>query len=221
MIKYKNLYLIGTSHVSKDSIKEVEKTIRKIKPDFIALELDRRRLSILENNQRKRISLRELKNLGIKGFILNLVGAWFEKRVGKKVGVDPGSDMRKAIDLAKEMRIPLVLIDQDIKYTITKFLSRVTFREKVKFLLDLVIGKKDIHFDIKKVPSQIEIKKIINSIKKDYPSFYLTIIKERNEYMGKGLHNLMEKNGKSKIVGIVGAGHEKEIIGEIKLLERI
>ena len=62
MIKYKNLYLIGTSHVSKDSIKEVEKTIRKIKPDFIALELDRRRLSILENNQRKRISLRELKN---------------------------------------------------------------------------------------------------------------------------------------------------------------
>jgi len=221
MIKYKNLYLIGTSHVSKDSIKEVEKTIRKIKPDFIALELDRRRLSILENNQRKRISLRELKNLGIKGFILNLVGAWFEKRVGKKVGVDPGSDMRKAIDLAKEMRIPLVLIDQDIKYTITKFLSRVTFREKVKFLLDLVIGKKDIHFDIKKVPSQREIKKIINSIKKDYPSFYLTIIKERNEYMGKGLHNLMEKNGKSKIVGIVGAGHEKEIIGEIKLLERI
>src|SRR3989344_6183867 len=165
MIKYKNLYLRGTSHVSKDSIKEVEKTIRKIKPDFIALELDRRRLSILENNQRKRISLRELKNLGIKGFILNLVGAWFEKRVGKKVGVDPGSDMRKAIDLAKEMRIPLVLIDQDIKYTITKFLSRVTFREKVKFLLDLVIGKKDIHFDIKKVPSQREIKKIINSIK--------------------------------------------------------
>jgi pheromone shutdown-related protein TraB len=221
MIKYKNLYLIGTSHVSKDSVKEVEKTILKIKPDFIALELDRRRLSVLENNQRKRINLGELKNLGIKGFVLNFVGAWFEKRIGKKVGVEPGSDMKKAIELAKKFKIPLVLIDQDIKYTITKFLSRVTFREKIKFLLDLIIGKKDIHFDIKKVPSQREIKKIINSIKREYPSFYLTIIKERNEYMGKGIHNLMEKNKKSKTVGIVGAGHEKDIIGEIKLLERI
>lgn len=221
MIKYKTLYLIGTSHVSKDSVKEVEKTILKVKPGFIALELDRRRLALLESEQKRKISLRELKSMGIKGFVLNLVGAWFEKKVGKKVGVEPGSDMKKAISMAKEQKILIVLIDQDIKYTIKKFLSRVTMKEKIKFLIDLLFGSKETHFDIKKVPSQKEIKRIIDSIKKDYPSFYLTIIKERNEYMGRELYNLMKKSGKSKIVGIVGAGHEKEIVGEIKSFERI
>ncbi len=219
-MKYKNLYLIGTSHISKDSVKEVEKTILKVRPRFVAVELDRRRLSLLENKKKSRISLRDIKNLGIKGFLLNLIGAWFEKRMGKKVGVEPGSEMKMAINLTKKLNLNLVLIDQDIKSTINKFLSRITRKEKLRFIKDLFFSR-DTGFDIKKVPSQNEIKKIINKIKKDYPSFYLTIIKERNVYMAQNLYKLMQKYPHEKIVAVIGAGHEKDILGEIKLLERI
>ena len=222
MIRYKNLYLVGTSHISKQSIKEVEKTILKVRPRFIAIELDKRRLRLLEDPGQNRLRLRDVKTLGLRGFLLNLIGAWFERRIGKKVGVEPGSEMKKAVELAKKLHIHLVLIDQDIKQTIKKFLNRITRREKLRFLKDLFISNKDeLPFDIKKVPSQKEIKKIINKVKKDYPSFYLTIIKERNEYMAQNICNLMKKYPQSKIVCVIGAGHEKDLIGEIKLREKI
>ncbi|MBS3171073.1 TraB/GumN family protein [Candidatus Woesearchaeota archaeon] len=219
-MKYKNLYLIGTSHISKDSVKEVEKTILKVRPRFVAIELDRRRLSLLENKKKSRISFKDIRNLGLKGFLLNLIGAWFEKKMGKKVGVEPGSEMKMAINLSKKLNINLVLIDQDIKFTINQLLSRITRKEKFRFIKDLFFGN-ETNFDIKKVPSQREIKKIIDKIKKDYPSFYLTIIKERNIYMAQNLHKLMQKYPDGKIVAVIGAGHEKDILGEIKLLEKI
>lgn len=223
MVRYKNLFLIGTSHISKESINKVEKTILKVKPRFIALELDKRRLNVLNqpNPIRSRIRLKDIKSLGIKAFLLSLIGAWFEKRMGKKVGVEPGSEMKKAVFLAEKFNIHLVLIDQDIKQTITKFLNRITRKEKFMFLKDLFIGNKKLTFDIKKVPSQKEIKKIIDDMKQNYPSFYLTIIKERNEYMAGNLYKLMREYPKDNIVAVVGAGHEKEIIGEIKLQEKI
>jgi len=233
-MKYKNLYLIGTSHISKDSVKEVEKTILKVRPRFVAIELDRRRLSLLENKKKSRISFKDIRNLGLKGFLLNLIGAWFEKKMGKKVGVEPGSEMKMAINLSKKLNINLVLIDQDIKFTINQLLSRITRKEKFRFIKDLFFGNEtnfdikkvpsfgnETKFDIKKVPSQREIKKIIDKIKKDYPSFYLTIIKERNIYMAQNLHKLMQKYPDGKIVAVIGAGHEKDILGEIKLLEKI
>ena len=157
-MKYKNLYLIGTSHISKDSVKEVEKTILKVRPRFVAIELDRRRLSLLENKKKSRISFKDIRNLGLKGFLLNLIGAWFEKKMGKKVGVEPGSEMKMAINLSKKLNINLVLIDQDIKFTINQLLSRITRKEKFRFIKDLFFGN-ETNFDIKKVPSQRVIKK--------------------------------------------------------------
>ena len=174
----------------------------------------------MENKKKSRISFKDIRNLGLKGFLLNLIGAWFEKKMGKKVGVEPGSEMKMAINLSKKLNINLVLIDQDIKFTINQLLSRITRKEKFRFIKDLFFGN-ETNFDIKKVPSQREIKKIIDKIKKDYPSFYLTIIKERNIYMAQNLHKLMQKYPDGKIVAVIGAGHEKDILGEIKLLEKI
>lgn len=201
-------------------MKEVEKTILKVKPRFIAIELDKRRLNLLEDQKKSRFNVKDIKSLGIKAFLFNLIGAWFERRIGKKTGVEPGSEMKMAVNLAKKMNVHLVLIDQDIKFTITKFLTRITRKEKFRFLKDIFIGER-MNFDLKKIPSQKEINKIINKIKKDYPSFYLTIIKERNQYMAEKLHNLMEKYPGEKIVAVIGAGHEKDIVGEVRLLEKI
>jgi len=57
------------------------------------------------------------------------------------------------------------------------------------------------------------VKKLTMMLKKSYPSVYNTLIKERNEIMAKNLYNLMNFG---KIVAVVGAGHEDEIIGLIE-----
>ncbi|MBI2671495.1 TraB/GumN family protein [Candidatus Woesearchaeota archaeon] len=220
MIKYKNLYLLGTSHISKDSVKAVEKSILKIKPKIIALELDRRRFNLINTQNRRRFSLSDVRNFGIKAFLLNFIGAWFEKKMSKKVGTKPGGEMKKAIELAEKNKIKIELIDQDIQYTINRLMRLITRREKIRFIKDLIFGGEADSFNIKKVPDKKDITKIINKIKQDYPSFYLTVIKERNEFMAKGLYSLMNKFPIGRILGIIGAGHEKAIVGEIKLLEK-
>lgn len=223
MIKYKNLYLIGTSHISKESIKEVEGVITRTKPNFVALELDNDRFNFLVNkdNKKKKFTLVNIRKLGLKVFLLNLVGSWFEKKLGKQVGIEPGSEMKKAIEVSEKVGAKICLIDQNIKYTLNKLISKFSKREKLRLLKDLFFGDKEYGFSIKKIPSQTEIDKILRKIKKNYPSFYLTVITERNEFMARNLFKLMKQYTKEKIVAIVGAGHEKAIIGEIKLLEKI
>ena len=43
-MNYNNLIIIGTSHIAKQSLKEVNDMFENENPDIIALELDRKRI---------------------------------------------------------------------------------------------------------------------------------------------------------------------------------
>ena len=73
-------------------------------------------------------------------------------------------------------------------------------------------------FDIRKVPEQQVISKIISQMKKQYPSVYKTIIGDRDKYMVKQLVKLLRENPDKKIVAVVGAGHKE---GMEKLLLKV
>ena len=47
-----NLVLVGTAHVSKASVEEVESAIEEYKPDVVAVELDEKRFEVLTNKQK-------------------------------------------------------------------------------------------------------------------------------------------------------------------------
>ena len=218
MLKFKNLYLLGSSHIAQQSVDEVESSIAKVKPKVIALELDRQRLQALLSEKKTKTSLKDIKNIGLKGFFFNMIGSYIEKSLGKLSGVSPGSEMKRAFQLAREKNIQIALIDQDINITLNKLSSRMTWKEKINFLFETVFELtfiKKTEFDLKKVPTKKIIKKLTEEFKKKYPSFYLTLVIERDEFMAKALYNLMLDN-KGKILAIVGAGHEDSIINLIK-----
>ncbi|MEK6835445.1 MAG: TraB/GumN family protein [Nanoarchaeota archaeon] len=221
MQKYKNLTIIGSSHIAIESIKEIENYINNYKPGIIALELDRKRFVALFKKERPR--LKDIVHLGIKGFLINLFGAYIEKKLGKLVGVKPGDEMRKAIALASNYNAQIALIDQNIDITLKK-LGNISLKEKFRIFLDVLQGllfRKDIadikKFDLTKVPSKEIIDKLINKVKRRYPEVYNILIKERNEIMTKALNKIISLNPEAKILAIVGAGHEKELV---KLLQR-
>lgn len=220
MKTFKNIFIIGTSHISPESIKEVTQKFKLLKPDIVALELDKKRYHSLLSKKRK-IKFSDIKALGIKGFLFNWIGAWIEKKLGKYTGVAPGSEMKTAIKLAKKIKAKIALIDQDIQITIKNLMNEITWKEKFTFIKDLFLSlfskKKKIKFDLKKVPSQKLINKLLKEIKKSYPSFYKVLIKERNKILAKNLYNLSISYPKKKILAIIGAGHEKQVLGELKL----
>tara|TARA_Y100000310_G_scaffold342247_1_gene444629 strand:- start:38171 stop:38860 length:690 start_codon:yes stop_codon:yes gene_type:complete len=218
-MKYRNLTIIGTSHIAKQSLDDVEKAIVDGKPDIVALELDRRRLYSLFNKPNK-IRIYDIKRVGIKGFIFSLIGAWVEKKLGKLVGVAPGSEMKKAVKLAKKNGIKIALIDQDIEITLKRFSKALTWKEKWNFVMDILkaifIRKNVIEFDLTKVPSKKVIKKLVSQVKKRYPNVYNVLIVERNNVMAENLRKIMEMHPEKKVLAIIGAGHEEDILGLIK-----
>lgn len=226
VVKYKNLTIIGTSHIARQSLEEVEKTINKIKPEFVALELDKKRYVSLVSKTPRRLRLSDIRKIGIKGFLFNLVGAWIEKKLGNLVGVSPGSEMIAASNNAKKINAKIALVDQDIRITLKRLSKSITFKEKWNFFIDILaslfFGKREMKklgikkIDLTKVPSKKIIKKLIKKVKKRYPSVYKVLIEERNYVIANNLKHLMQNHPDAKIVAVIGAGHEEDVLNLIK-----
>jgi len=220
MLKYKNLTLLGTSHIARQSLEEVENAINQLKPDIICLELDKKRLYALVNNVKGKARFRDIRNVGLKGYLFSLIGAYAEKKLGQYVGVSPGSEMLKAINLAKNNKIKIMCVDQDIEKTLKRFSKEFTWREKGRIVIDiikaLILRKKEIDFDLRTVPNKQTINKLIKKVKDRYPNLYKVLIEERNEFMASKLARIISINENKKILAIVGAGHEEELINLIK-----
>ncbi|MBI2508003.1 TraB/GumN family protein [Candidatus Woesearchaeota archaeon] len=200
-----NLIIIGTSHIAIESVNEVEKAIREQNPDIIALELDLKRFRRLVSKAKYKISLSDVRK---KGFLISLIGSYIERWLGEKVGVMPGTEMKKAIQLAKERKIRIALIDQDIEITLKKLRENFTFKEKMRLLKAIFFSlftSKKFKIDLSKVPEQKLINKLTMQLKEEYPSVYKVLIEERNKIMVSRLTKLMQEN--KKVLAIVGAGH--------------
>ena len=225
-MRYKNLIIVGTSHIAEQSVREVSEAIEKYDPDIIAIELDEKRLHALLHEQKGRMRLSDIRSVGVSGWLLAAIGGYFERKLGKSVGMKPGIEMLTAVRLAKEKGKKLALIDQDISVTLKKFSKEFRFSEKFRLFTDLIkgifSGKKEMkkygldEFDLQKVPDKKVIERLILSVKKRYPSFYKVLIEDRNKYMAKNLAYIMHNNPKSKIVAVVGAGHGKELLELVK-----
>ncbi len=102
-----------------------------------------------------------------------------------------------------------------------KFSRAITWKEKFNFIVDVFKAvflrkKKKIEFDLTKVPDEKVINELIKEVKERYPNVYEILVKQRNNIMAHNLFNLIQNNPDKKILAIVGAGHEKEILDLIK-----
>ena len=220
MHTYKNIVIIGTSHIALESVKDVEKIITEQQPEVVALELDAARFQALTEKTKRKIKTSDIKKVGMKGWLFALLGEFVERKLGDKVGVSPGSEMLKAAEIAKKHDCKIALIDQRIDVTLKRFSKALTWKEKFRFAADLIkapFSNKKIKINLSKVPEEQLIQDMILQVKDRYPSIYTVLVKERNEYMAKRLFHLMHQF--TSIVAVVGAGHGKEIIEEIKKLE--
>lgn len=219
-MKYKNIFFIGTSHIAKESVDAVKDFIAKQKPDVVAVELDASRLSALMSKKRSRPSLADIRRIGLNGFLFSLIGGWVERKLGEKVGVAPGSEMFSAIKLAQQSGAKVALIDQDISITLRRFSEVFTWREKWNLFVDILKGvffrKSVLSFDISKVPSSQMISKLLKEVKVRYPNLYRVLIGERNEVMAQRLAKLSVDFPEKRILAVVGAGHESDLLLLVK-----
>ncbi|MBW3002975.1 TraB/GumN family protein [Candidatus Woesearchaeota archaeon] len=226
MLRYNNLTIIGTSHISIESVNTIKKEINDNKPDIICLELDKNRFYGLFQKKRKGPSLRDIKDIGVKGWLFLIIGGYVEKKLGKKVGLEPGAEMKEAIKQAQLHNIAIALVDQDIRITLKKLSKAFSAKEKWNLFKDILKGlfmrKKEIKrlgidkLDLTKVPEQELIDRLMVEVKEKYPNFYKVLVSDRNKVMARKISALMQTNPEKKLLAVVGAGHEKEMLELIK-----
>jgi pheromone shutdown-related protein TraB len=213
--------IIGTSHISRESINEIKKAIEDDKPDIVAVELDIQRAAVLLQKEQRKIAASDIMKIGVKGYVFAKIGQYVQQKLGKMVGVAPGSDMKTALELARKNKLTVAFIDQPIQITLKKFSKGLTWKERGRFVADIFKGiffkKKQMkalgldQLDLRKVPTDKLIKKMMKQMKGRYPNVFKVLVVDRNKYMTKQLVKLLREHPDKKILAVVGAGHEEGI----------
>ena len=132
--------LIGTAHVSQDSVEEVTTAIEEIAPDRICVELDEGRMkSKTESQSWENLNLKTIFKEG-KGFLLlaNMALSSYQKRLGDQIGVSPGNEIMSAAELANEKGIPLSFVDREIQVTFKRAWRLSGGWNKIKLISSLL-----------------------------------------------------------------------------------
>jgi pheromone shutdown-related protein TraB len=208
-----SITILGTSHIAKQSQTEVQEAIVQGKPDIVAIELDRKRFPSLFEKKRQSVRFSDVFRVGVKGFLFAAFGAWAEKKLGDSVGVKPGAEMKAAVIEARKIKAKIALIDQDIEITLRRLSSALTWKEKWNFIADIFKGmfsrQPEFSFDLRTVPKEEIIKRMIAKLKVRYPSIHRVLIDERNVVMARNLNRIRRENPAKKIIAVVGAGHKE------------
>ena len=216
--------IIPTSHIARESIRQIRESVEKERPDCIAVELDPGRYQALQQGEAPMIDA--LKALGPTTFLFYFILKRLQDSLGKAVGVIPGSDMMEAVRIAREKGIALALIDRDIGDTFLR-IKAIPAREKVRLmglLLQAAAGlgiskmKKPADgktIDLSKVPPEKMVEEAMSILQNQLPGLYRALVQERNEHMARRILSLSQSC--SSVLVVVGAGHAK---GIRKLLEK-
>ncbi len=211
----KEIILVGTAHISQKSVSLVKKTIEEEKPDAIGVELDSQRFhQLLSGKKWRELDLVSIIKQG-KAYLLlfNLLLSSIQRRLGEKVGIEPGKEMKTAIKIATATGTPLVLLDRDISITLRRALAELSFIEKLKLFFGVFsslfgIGEEITKEKIEELKQKDVISELMDELGKELPSVKKVLVDERDLFIA---NRILAAKGK-KIVAVVGAGH----IGGIK-----
>lgn len=214
----RTITLIGTAHVSKESVEEVENTIKELKPDCVAIELDEKRAESIRNPDKFRQLdiIKVLKNH--EGFLMmaNLILASFQRRMGMNVGVKPGDEMLAAINVADQLGIPSVMVDRPIQTTLKRAWAKNSFWGKMKLLASLLssaFSKEEIASDeIENLKNSSEMDSMMNELSEYMPVIKQVLIDERDNYLAAKIWSASGKN----IVAVLGAGHLPGVVSHLE-----
>jgi len=210
--------IVGTAHISRHSADLVRDVIEKEKPDVVCVELDEKRLKALsEKNRWENLDLRQIiKNKQLSTLLVNLVLSSYQKKLGEKLGVTPGTELLEAVQTANENKIPVELCDREVRVTLRRAWHSMNLWQKSKFLSGGLAGlfeKQELTEEkLAELRNKDVLSEMMDEIGKEMPVLKKIIIDERDQYIAQ---KMKESIGK-KIVSVVGAGH---VNGIVKFLE--
>ena len=205
----KQIVLLGTAHVSRESVQLVSRVVEEQKPETVCVELCPSRYQSIRQKERWQDTdiVRVIKEK--KSFLLlsNLLLASFQKRIAKKFDIKPGQEMMQAIESADAVGAEVYLADRDIRTTLARTWRAMGLWGKIKLMFQLVISMGEVEDlkeeDVEKMKQEDVLQTLLAEVGQSLPVLKEILIDERDQYLAEKIRNAPGKN----IVAVVGAGH--------------
>jgi len=205
------LKILGTAHVSQKSVDDVKSAIDEFHPDIVAIELDPARFSALKKQAKDPTVEDVLEVKNFNSLLIQWLLSYLQRKIGVDVGVEPGAEMKAAIEEAESRNIPIALVDRDIRLTLLRFWKSMGIFEKIKMFFALLYSIAEVdkgeEFDIESLKEQNVIDAVMDEFRKFSPNGAHALIDERDAFIAHQLVLLKAQRPEGRILAIVGAGH--------------
>ena len=218
LVDDKEIVLVGTAHISQESVDTVVRTIDEVIPDTVCVELDTQRYQSLINNKGwESLNLKEIiKKKQIPFLLANLALSSYQKRMGLHTGVKPGAELAAAAQTAEEREMEVELIDRNIRTTLLRVWRKTSLWNKTKVIASLfgsLFEKQELNEkELAKLRASDTLSNMLEEMEKLLPSVKQILVDERDMYMAYHIRNAPGK----RVLAVVGAAH---LPGIIQLLQ--
>ncbi len=205
----KEIILVGTAHVSQESVDLVKQVIAAEKPDCVCIELDDKRYKALSGRKRwESLDLKEIiRKKQLSTLLVNLVLSSYQKKLGMQLGVMPGAELLEAAREAERHAIPVSLCDRDVRVTLRRAWHETSFLKKGYLLATLLVSLFDRTEITEEKLQQLKKKDVLSELMSELgaamPELKKVLIDERDIYLAEKI----KMSAGRKLVAVVGAGH--------------
>ena len=210
--------LVGTAHISQESVEIVRQTIINEQPDCVCVELDAQRLTALKDkNHWENLNIYQVVRKGQAAFLMaNLALSSFQKRMGLQTGVKPGAELIAAVEVAEEHEATVELIDRNIRTTLLRAWRKTGLWKKLNLISVLIASMFDKtelnEEELAKLRQSDTLSSMLEEMGDLLPSVKGILVDERDQYMS---HHIRRAKG-DKIVAVVGAAHLPGILKRLQ-----
>lgn len=205
--------LLGTAHVSRASVTEVEDVIACGNYDVVAVELCQQRYrSLTQPDALEQLDLFQVLRSGKAGMVAaSLALAAFQQRLADQFGTRPGAEMEAAIKGADGANLPLWLVDRDIGVTLNRIYRRASWWQRLSLVGGLIASglsrEKITEEEIERLKEGDLLESTFAEFAEHSSLLYETLITERDQYIAARLLQKAHELQPTNVLVVIGAGH--------------
>jgi pheromone shutdown-related protein TraB len=215
--------VLGTAHVSRASVAAVESLIASESFDAIAVELCPSRAEGMRNPDAfKQMDLFQVIRQGKVGMVAaSLVLSSFQQRLAAQYGIQPGAEMKAAMDGAERASLPVWLIDREVGTTLKRAWRSVGTWARFGLLGGLIASvferEQVDEKEIEKLKEGDLLESAFGEFAQSSAPLYNSLIGERDEYMAARLREQAQGAPEvRRVLVVIGAGHLKGLCGHLR-----
>ena len=206
------LRILGTAHVSSESVELVRNQIEEWEPDLIAVELCPSRMAAL--TEPESLDSEDLLKIIKEGrsamILLQSALAAQQRRMGISSGEKPGAELLAAVNAAEESDIPVEMIDRDVVITLRRAWKKMGMIEKWRILNALLWEEDDEEVSIDEVLGDSDLlSSMMEEARELAPRAGEVLIDERDSFLAGRIQQI---RGKGKVLAVIGAGHLSGVV---------